>query len=172
MIETQGTISKWAMDTFSEPSSDMRVAVRANEEMAELMTEVSKLKPDFALIAAECADVAIVLYRLADRLKLDLEVPMREAGYYLMPKETNPRLLACVANKTMAALLRQMSVDPTASVLIEDLIASVMAGLNHVSARVGRSLPDEIDKKMTINRRRKWSKDGSGHGYHLREKSA
>ena len=36
--------------------------------------------------------------------------------------------------------------------------------------RQGYDLLEEINKKMAKNRARMWQKDGTGHGYHVREK--
>jgi len=69
--ETQSTISQWAQDTFGPSSSNLRIAIRANEEMAELLKAlIVKGLEDKA--AEEVADVFIVLYRLATELGRDL----------------------------------------------------------------------------------------------------
>lgn len=71
MTETQKTISTWSNDTFGPAGSNARVAARANEEMAELLRALTS---DDAHPKApeEIADVVIVLYRLADRMGIDL----------------------------------------------------------------------------------------------------
>lgn len=99
MRETQPSISKWALETFGEAGSNLRVAVRANEEMAELLRCLS-VDDEHEQAGEELADVIIVLNRLATRLGVDVE--------------------------------------------------------------------DVVDRKMAINRTRRWRKDGSGHGYHVR----
>lgn len=97
--ETQDSISVWANETFGPSGSNIRVAARANEEMAELLRALS-VDDHHPKAAEEMADVVIVLYRLAWRLGVDLHF--------------------------------------------------------------------EIDRKMTLNRKREWKQDGSGHGYHVR----
>jgi NTP pyrophosphatase (non-canonical NTP hydrolase) len=72
MAESQHSISEWAEETFGPSGSDVRVAARANEEMAELlraccMDDVSAEKK-----REEIADVVIVLCRLMTRLGGDL----------------------------------------------------------------------------------------------------
>ena len=71
MIETQKSMSDWAQDTFGPVGSNVRVAARANEEMAELLRALSSddLHPK---AAEEIADVVIILNRLATRLGVDL----------------------------------------------------------------------------------------------------
>ncbi len=103
MRETQRSISDWADQTFGPVSSNMRIAARANEEMAELLRALSTDDSNWQAVS-EIADIVIVLFRLADTLGIDL--------------------------------------------------------LN------------QVDKKMMINRSRQWKQDGSGHGYHLRDKEA
>jgi NTP pyrophosphatase (non-canonical NTP hydrolase) len=101
LSETQKTISAWATETFGPVGTNVRVAIRANEEMAELLRALS-VDDNSPKAAEEIADILIVLYRVAERLGCDL--------------------LA------------------------------------------------EVDRKMAVNRLRKWNRDGSGHGYHVRDK--
>lgn len=72
--ETTETISRWAEETFGPAGSNARVAARANEEMAELLRKVTSAKDGEvdAMTAEECADVVIVLHRLAWRCGVDL----------------------------------------------------------------------------------------------------
>lgn len=99
--ETQRSVSRWAVETFGETNTNLRVAIRANEEMAELLRCLS-VDDHSQKAGEEMADVVIVLFRLAERLGVDLFA--------------------------------------------------------------------EVDRKMAVNRSRTWALDGSGHGYHLREK--
>jgi NTP pyrophosphatase (non-canonical NTP hydrolase) len=65
MIETQQSISRWADTTFGLPHSNLRIATRANEEMAELLAKlaVNDTTPE---AVEEVADIVIVLYRLVE----------------------------------------------------------------------------------------------------------
>ena len=98
--ETQDSITQWAGATFGDCGTNLRAAIRANEEMSELLRALSvdDNAPD---AGAEIADVFIVLYRVASRLGVDVH--------------------------------------------------------------------RAIDAKMRINRLRRWSVDGSGHGYHVKD---
>ena len=102
MKETQESITRWAEEEFGPTGSNAQVAARANEEMAELLRCLTAYDSDVVKAAGEMADIVIVLYRLAQRMYVDLHY--------------------------------------------------------------------EIDAKMKINRERHWKRDGSGHGYHVREK--
>jgi hypothetical protein len=62
-IENQTAIAKWAAQTFGTPPSNISIAARANEEMAELLRGLSKNDNDPAA-ALEVADIVIVLARL------------------------------------------------------------------------------------------------------------
>jgi len=70
-VETQQSITAWADETFGPSTSNMRIATRANEEMAELLRALSvdDTSPDAAV---EIADVVIVLSRLASKLGVDI----------------------------------------------------------------------------------------------------
>ena len=70
-METQKTVSQWSEDTFGEVGSNIRVAARANEEMAELLRALSQ-NDNHPMAGEEVADVVIVLYRLATRMGIDL----------------------------------------------------------------------------------------------------
>jgi hypothetical protein len=79
-VESQQSIAQWAAATFGEPGSDMRIACRANEEMAELLRALSISAATSEgyrhrateSAAGEAADVVIVLFRLAERMGFDL----------------------------------------------------------------------------------------------------
>ena len=101
--ETQESVSTWAANTFGPAISNVRVAIRANEEMAELLRALAS-DDESVKAPREAADVLIVLYVLATRLGVDLH--------------------------------------------------------------------EEVDRKMAINRARKWALDGTGHGYHVRDESS
>lgn len=76
MIETQQTISQWAEQTFGPAGSNLRVAVRANQEMAELLTRLAINDNDPAA-ATEIADIVITLYRVATRLNKDIDAEVQ-----------------------------------------------------------------------------------------------
>ena len=73
MKESQDTIADWARQAFGPAPSVMRVATRANEEMAELLRHAASNQRSDTIIE-EAADVMIVLYRLAYILDLDLDL--------------------------------------------------------------------------------------------------
>lgn len=72
MTETQETVSKWADETFGQARSNLRIACRANEEMAELLRELS-MDDHSQKALDECADIVIVLYRVVQQLGGDLQ---------------------------------------------------------------------------------------------------
>lgn len=70
--ETQKTITEWADATFGYSQTNLRMAARANEEMAELLRVLAANDEAHEKAAEEVADVFIVLYRLADYLGVDI----------------------------------------------------------------------------------------------------
>jgi NTP pyrophosphatase (non-canonical NTP hydrolase) len=71
LLETQESVSEWCEATFGPASSGVRIAARANEEMAELIKALA-IDDRHPKAAEEIADVVIILYRLATRLGVDL----------------------------------------------------------------------------------------------------
>lgn len=47
--------------------------------------------------------------------------------------------------------------------------ADVVITFYCMSSALGYDLHEYIDRKMQINRQRKWQKDGTGHGYHIKD---
>lgn len=82
-------------------------------------------------------------------------------------------LVAVRANKEMTELLEkavafdQHCSGETASACAEEC-ADVVIILMRLCRNVGCDLLEEIEKKMAINRARKWKLDGFGHGYHVK----
>lgn len=166
-METQRSISAWCEATFGPVSSDIRVAARANEEMAELLEKLAT-DPAHKGAAEEVADVVIVLARLATRLGLDTETVAA-----LEPADgATPALAAALANRSMAATLRALAMPNHAGpeFIARGHLACLVASLKSLAAVMGFDLQEEIDRKMDTNRhKRTWKLDGSGHGYHVRE---
>jgi NTP pyrophosphatase (non-canonical NTP hydrolase) len=71
MNETQQTISAWALTTFGEVVSNVSAATRANKEMAELLMALA-IDDRHPEAGEEIADIVIILFRLAERLGIDL----------------------------------------------------------------------------------------------------
>lgn len=71
MRETQETIRTWGLATFGEARNNLLLAARANDEMAELLSELAR-DDNSPKAASEIADVVICLYRLAARMGVDV----------------------------------------------------------------------------------------------------
>lgn len=161
--ETQATITKWCEETFGEVSSNFDLATRVNEEMAEMLaafrTEEGRRK-----VPEEAADVVITITRLATRLGAALD--------FTSPSEGSPRFTAkrwaILANMHAAAILDRLERDdddPTTAGRICDLVWECF----RAGEASGVNLQDAIDAKMRVNRyERKWRRDGTGQGYHIR----
>jgi len=69
--ETSQTIAQWGSETFGDAASVKAYAVRAQEELAELIEAIENGEPDKD-ITHEAADVTILLHRIAGTLGLEL----------------------------------------------------------------------------------------------------
>lgn len=75
---------------------------------------------------------------------------------------------AARANKEMSELLMALALDDSFSGAPEEA-ADVIIVLMRIFDRFGTTWQAEVDKKMKVNRGRKWHLDGKGHGYHVEE---
>ncbi|MEE9159964.1 MAG: nucleotide pyrophosphohydrolase [Gammaproteobacteria bacterium] len=80
--------------------------------------------------------------------------------------------IAARANEEMAELLRAATVEPCELEAVAMEAADVVIVLYRLAHVCGFDLNDLINHKMTINRAREWKLDGTGHGYHVRDRSA
>ena len=157
-METQETISAWAEETFGPAGSNLRVAARANEEMAELLRHLSS-DPAHPKAPEEAADVVIVLSRLATRL--GCKVPPAPS----LRRKCRASLYAVHANANLQKVLEFTEACPR-HVDTAKCIEGCFDSLSALCERLGTTLQAEIDKKMQVNRARVWKLDGTGHGYH------
>lgn len=168
MKETQQSISEWADRTFGPAQSNARVAARANEELAELLRAVTSGNRDKT--AEEAADVMIVLFRVAQRSGVNSR-PLSPTGPHPLWDDAIAEA-AAMANTHMAKLLQGvMYNDKYPLMMLEEGLRCVHSWLRALCEHLGTTLEAEIDRKMEINRSREWKVDGTGHGYHVREKS-
>jgi hypothetical protein len=77
----------------------------------------------------------------------------------------NLAAIAARANKEMAELLMHATTCAPPEVLLEEC-ADVDIILKRFAKVAGGDLNDAVDRKMAINRERRWIRDGHGHGYH------
>lgn len=70
-METQQSISEWAVKTFGSTRDLVRAAIRANEEMAELLHKLAV--DDYEGAMDELADVHIVLARVGTLLGCSIQ---------------------------------------------------------------------------------------------------
>ena len=168
MKETQESIAKWAAETFGEVGSNARVAARANEEMAELVLGRADGEMSDQELMAECADIAIVLCRLAHRMGFVLRIELSSFNS-LNYNDSDDRTVA-KANSSMSKLLRALTADDN-NPAAQEHANDCMDMLLQLAAFFDFELVREIDKKMAINRKREWRLDLTGHGYHVRASS-
>lgn len=171
MTETQATICDWADSVFGPVSSNLRVAARANEEMAELLRCLS-MDEAHPKAGEECADVYIVLCRLATRLGVDLTRELADWPNHRSLDDYPAAELAAAANHTMAALLLSLvATDSVGTPTAKSLLGSVVCRLADAARRLGVDLQAAVAEKMACNKARTWKLDGSGHGYHVKDQA-
>jgi NTP pyrophosphatase (non-canonical NTP hydrolase) len=74
--ETQESIHKWAHDTFGELKDLDTIFDRFLQEVEELESKIDRRKLHEAKM--ECADVLIILYQVAQKLKFSLREAVNE----------------------------------------------------------------------------------------------
>jgi hypothetical protein len=67
----------------------------------------------------------------------------------------------------LASLMHHMAFAPGPS----SYVRSLWRDLHLCMWELGAPVEDVIDAKMAVNRLRLWKSDGTGHGYHVREKA-
>lgn len=75
------------------------------------------------------------------------------------------------ANEEMAELLRAVTSGKPGAAIVEEA-ADVVIILCRLAARNDSDLWEAVELKMAVNRKREWKTDGTGHGYHVRDKAA
>ena len=69
--DSSKSINQWGRETFGDAASVKAYALRAQEELAELIEAIENGEPD-KNIALEAADVTILLHRITGTLGLEL----------------------------------------------------------------------------------------------------
>ena len=161
--ETQESICEWAAEAFGTAGSDLRVAGRTNEEMAELIRAVTSEAPQEDILE-EAADVLIVLSRLGQRIGCELSLS-ENAG--VLASCESPLNIVVRANYRLAILIETLAFGGEKRLTL----FSVWSHLLELIYSMGSTPELVVDAKMAKNRKRVWQRDGTGHGYHVRDKS-
>lgn len=75
------------------------------------------------------------------------------------------------ANEEMAELIRALTADNNHPKAKEE-IADIFIVLYRLGTCLGVDVHEEVNRKMQVNRNRTWKSDGTGHGYHVRDKAS
>lgn len=157
-METPETILEWGRATFG-PNTPFNIAVRANVELAELLSAIEN-STDLEHISGEIADVWIVFSQVVAFFGIELKD--RELRDSMM---ASPRSCALKLNFWFASLLSQLSQPGLRPPVVECLYVNdylqMLARLYEIE------LAPEVDKKMKINRARKWGKTEGGRHQHV-----
>lgn len=164
--ETQDSVTRWAEQTFKFRRSNLQLATRANEEMAECLSAVCSRAP-IPEIASEIADVLIVLSPLSSRFSIGIHwMPIEKAA----PKSESGNLKvaahkAAKANMLMSGLVTLLTLNDShlgGRVRIHKIVFE----LRNLANKLDIDLELAVADKMAINRRREWTERPSGF-YHL-----
>jgi hypothetical protein len=165
--ESQDTICDWADKNFGPAKSNLTIATRANEEMAELLRALAK-DDRHPQAAEEAADVIIVLTRLFEYLGRNMGKLERRPR---LPLAQSNVAIGAHANKRMAELISLLTTNDKHPNAIEKS-AAVVNILEHLLDELGCEPWAVVEAKMAVNRKRVWRKQGDGTAYHVREKEA
>lgn len=87
--ETSQTIAQWGRETFGNAASVKAYAIRAQEELTELIEAIENGEPDKD-IALEAADVTILFHRITGTLGLELSNAVDEKMEINRKREWTP----------------------------------------------------------------------------------
>lgn len=163
MVETQQTIAAWVKATFGNTSTPLRMFARTTEEMAELLAKTTSGAATVDIVE-EAADTAICLNILCDKLGCKAMVLGGLTG-----GDMSITTVAALANQHLARAFLWYAEEGQTRVPTVAALQNAYTALADLCRRGGANLGVEIDKKMATNRKRKWTVDASGCGYHVRE---
>lgn len=164
---TEDMVNDWTDNTFGEKGTPFSVTQRALEEAVELGYAAEQ---DHKKIPEECADITIILVRLAHRIGVKARDARTEIPQRSYPGHTMPQLVALV-QQNLALLAGNAAQDPVnpfarihmwTSIVIMDIMVDMLGG----------KLWRAVDRKMDINAKHKWKLRGDGHGDHVKEAGA
>lgn len=171
--ETCATIGDWALETFGPRSTPQSIAARALVEAAELVQECVTYDRDRGVeglserIAKECADVYIVLARIAREADVNMDESARQELRLVRFEWYGTYANAA---SSAAALVLKLCEAPCHKWETFELLGMIAARLQVIVQTLGRGdLLEHVDQKMVVNRNRKWTLDGNGHGQHVKE---
>jgi len=146
-LETQTTIGEWANQTFGGSGDPLspRHCIRLLEEVVEL----------WLAAGASQSDVSVAVARELG----DPEAPSPEELEYLSNRKfgiSNPELVAWYESHPNLAKVPEEMADC-------EIVLRVLAHRRDID------LQSEVDKKMKINRYRRWKLNNDGTGYHVKE---
>lgn len=176
-LENQGTISRWAVETFGGGGTLAAVVVRAKMECDELLMEMVQPNPNYEKVWKESADVYITLCRAAERQGLNWQQEidlhkeqMAHIKYDFLGRAAQvDRLLnslMCVAHELAQLPPTAAGAEPRHPAFSHALI-DVGVLLHQICSRSGGDLLTSVDEAMAVNRVRRWKLDGRGCGQHV-----
>jgi hypothetical protein len=188
ILKQQYEISEWAEKTFGPSGGHLRRIARALEEAVELLRFACN-PSDLAGkdIADECADVYIVLCRVATKLGLRMRMPDPEiySAEYPGPNASLvsratfvvtalcQMLMNCNSREQIPEDFSTAIISPKQTRYYEFMQKALQSRLDTIVTQLywmvksrGYNLLLSVERKMQVNYAREWNLDGTGHGYH------
>jgi hypothetical protein len=172
---TQDDIVAWQVKTFGPMKDALTCLIRANTEMAEMLTHLNRGEHEKAAI--EAADVMIVLAGYGKSVGLDL---IEEGQKFYERQKANEKdhgeLMGRAARASVELSLviywyDSGRVPATGPLGLRELhlIEDCVSDLHSVADKLGHRLRDLVDEKMAINEAREWNCNGDGTGSHVKK---
>lgn len=176
MNETPRTINKWAEETFG-PRTPLEIAVRANVELAELISAIQNSCHD-SIVGSELADVRIVMDQIVDVKHIDCgslgdleKSGLKRASIQMLNDKFIDMKSSAALNMLMALIIDNLaSLESEFAPEIEDEflenLNTLYTMMNIMSESIGVNLQQSVNEKMAINRTRNWEKTETSRFQH------
>jgi hypothetical protein len=158
--ETQDTVVAWADEAFPRFTAVI-LAARMHEEAAGLLMEAANAKPVVEHVLLDCADVAVLLLRVAGRLeiKLDLRDRGMHSGERISRGQHRPSVLIAVdvARRCLPLVEACSTADdfPHFPSKLDSSVLFATEAADHLEClcrKFGSTLQDAVDARMRILR--------------------
>lgn len=159
---TQDDIVAWQVKTFGPLKDDLTCLIRANTEMAEMLTHLNRGENEEAAI--EAADVMIVLAGYAKKNDEDVF-----AKYFNDPPGKRKDAMTCAlfANLSLALLMLSENAEDVDGPYEE--LRDICGFLRRALRIIGRDIDKKVVSKMAVNEAREWNCNGDGTGSHVKK---
>ena len=156
--ETQASMNAWAVSAI--PGSDVRIAIRAREELGELMQVVNDKRPSTEEIIEKAVAILVVFARLGTLLNTSLILTTCPESTIGKHKPHIPAMMALVQTRDFVdALVKQRLEGCSMEGKLSGLIQEIWSLVQAVITRVDGDVQHAVDSTMAKYRQRVWATD-------------